>query len=70
MIPVAMGGGEGADVYAPLGRAVIGGTITSTLLSLLVIPTFYEVMDGAKEPSAWVSAPAAPESRELQHAGD
>ena len=45
MIPVALGGGEGADFYAPLGRAVIGGTITSTLLTLLVVPTFYEVLD-------------------------
>ncbi|HKV07507.1 MAG TPA: efflux RND transporter permease subunit, partial [Thermoanaerobaculia bacterium] len=44
MIPVALGLGEGADFRAPLGRAVIGGTITSTLLTLLVIPTVYEVL--------------------------
>jgi hydrophobic/amphiphilic exporter-1 (mainly G- bacteria), HAE1 family len=44
MIPVALGAGEGADFRAPLGRAVIGGTITSTLLTLLVIPTVYEIM--------------------------
>jgi hydrophobic/amphiphilic exporter-1 (mainly G- bacteria), HAE1 family len=43
MIPVALGAGEGADFRAPLGRAVIGGTITSTLLTLLVIPTIYEI---------------------------
>ena len=48
MIPVAIGAGEGADFRAPLGRAVIGGVITSTLLTLLVIPTFYEILtDGA-----------------------
>ena len=40
MIPVALGHGEGADFRAPLGRAIIGGVITSTLLTLLVIPTF------------------------------
>ncbi len=45
MIPVALGSGEGADFRAPLGRAVIGGTITSTLLTLLVIPTIYEIFD-------------------------
>jgi hydrophobic/amphiphilic exporter-1 (mainly G- bacteria), HAE1 family len=45
MIPVAIGHGEGADFRAPLGRAVIGGTITSTLLTLLVIPTVYEILD-------------------------
>jgi HAE1 family hydrophobic/amphiphilic exporter-1 len=45
MIPVALGQGEGADFRAPLGRAVIGGVITSTLLTLLVIPTVYEILD-------------------------
>jgi HAE1 family hydrophobic/amphiphilic exporter-1 len=45
MIPVALGFGEGADFRAPLGRAVIGGVITSTFLTLLVIPTFYEILD-------------------------
>jgi hydrophobic/amphiphilic exporter-1 (mainly G- bacteria), HAE1 family len=49
MIPVAIGGGEGGDFYAPLGRAVIGGTLTSTLLTLLVVPTFYEVLVESRE---------------------
>jgi hydrophobic/amphiphilic exporter-1 (mainly G- bacteria), HAE1 family len=44
MVPVAIGAGEGADFRAPLGRAVIGGVITSTILTLIVIPTFYEIM--------------------------
>jgi HAE1 family hydrophobic/amphiphilic exporter-1 len=51
MIPVALGRGEGADFRAPLGRAVIGGVITSTLLTLLVIPTVYEILDNFRE---WV----------------
>jgi HAE1 family hydrophobic/amphiphilic exporter-1 len=46
MLPVAIGAGEGGDFRAPLGRAVIGGTITSTLLTLLVIPTVYEILAG------------------------
>jgi HAE1 family hydrophobic/amphiphilic exporter-1 len=45
MIPVALGRGEGAQFRAPLGIAVIGGTLTSTLLTLLVIPTVYEILD-------------------------
>lgn len=45
MIPVALGRGEGAQFRAPLGVAVIGGVITSTVLTLLVIPTFYEIFD-------------------------
>jgi HAE1 family hydrophobic/amphiphilic exporter-1 len=46
MVPVALGRGEGAQFRAPLGVAVIGGVITSTVLTLLVIPTFYEIFDG------------------------
>jgi HAE1 family hydrophobic/amphiphilic exporter-1 len=44
MVPVALGVGEGADFRAPLGIAVIGGVITSTILTLLVIPTVYEIL--------------------------
>jgi len=49
MIPVALGLGEGADFRAPLGRAVIGGVITSTVLTLIVIPTVYEILDQWRE---------------------
>jgi HAE1 family hydrophobic/amphiphilic exporter-1 len=49
MVPVALGIGEGADFRAPLGRAVIGGVITSTLLTLVVIPTVYEILDEWRE---------------------
>jgi HAE1 family hydrophobic/amphiphilic exporter-1 len=52
MIPVALGRGEGAQFRAPLGVAVIGGVITSTVLTLLVIPTFYEIFDNMR---TWVS---------------
>ena len=45
MIPVALGRGEGADFRAPLGIAIIGGVITSTFLTLLVIPTVYDILD-------------------------
>src|SRR5688500_5656847 len=52
MIPVALGGGEGGDFRAPLGIAVIGGVITSTLLTLLVIPTVYEILADMRD---WLS---------------
>src|SRR5688500_16440840 len=45
MMPIAFGTGEGAAFRAPMGVAIIGGVITSTFLTLLVIPTFYEIMD-------------------------
>ena len=49
MVPIALGLGEGADFRAPLGRAVIGGVITSTILTLVVIPTVYEILDEWRE---------------------
>jgi HAE1 family hydrophobic/amphiphilic exporter-1 len=58
MIPVALGLGEGADFRAPLGRAVIGGVITSTILTLVVIPTVYEILDEWRE---WLVARFRPE---------
>jgi HAE1 family hydrophobic/amphiphilic exporter-1 len=52
MIPVALGRGEGAAFRAPMGVAVIGGVITSTVLTLVAIPTFYEILDGLR---SWFS---------------
>ncbi|TFG50527.1 MAG: efflux RND transporter permease subunit [Gemmatimonadales bacterium] len=45
MLPVALGRGEGAQFRQPLGVSVIGGVFTSTLLTLIAIPTFYEILD-------------------------
>ena len=47
-LAVAIGAGEGADFRAPMGRAIIGGVITSTLLTLLVIPTVYDILSGGR----------------------
>ena len=44
MVPVAIGAGEGADFRRRSGAAVIGGVLTSTVLTLLVIPTVYEIL--------------------------
>jgi len=49
MVPVALGSGEGGDFRAPLGITVIGGVVTSTLLTLLVIPTVYEVLADSRD---------------------
>jgi hydrophobic/amphiphilic exporter-1 (mainly G- bacteria), HAE1 family len=53
MVPVAMGTGEGGDFRAPLGITVIGGVVTSTLLTLLVIPTVYEILADTRD---WLAA--------------
>ncbi len=41
MLPLALGLGEGGEQQAPMGRAIIGGVITSTLLTLVVVPVIY-----------------------------
>ncbi|HKU90229.1 MAG TPA: efflux RND transporter permease subunit [Steroidobacteraceae bacterium] len=45
MMPVAIGLGEGGEFYSPMAVAIIGGTIVSTLLTLLVVPSFYDSIE-------------------------
>jgi HAE1 family hydrophobic/amphiphilic exporter-1 len=45
MLPLFLGLGAGAEGRAPMARAVVGGLITSTFLTLLVVPVMYTVMD-------------------------
>ena len=49
MMPVAIGLGEGGEFYRPMAVAIIGGVVTSTVLTLLVIPTFYDSIEIARE---------------------
>lgn len=45
MVPIAIGMGEGGEFRAPMARAVIGGLITSTLLTLIVVPVIYVYLE-------------------------
>lgn len=45
MVPLAFGTGEGAEQRAPMGQAVIGGIITSSILTLVVVPVIYTYLD-------------------------
>jgi HAE1 family hydrophobic/amphiphilic exporter-1 len=45
MTPLALGLGQGGEIQAPMGRAIIGGVITSTLLTLVVVPVLYAYLD-------------------------
>lgn len=45
MIPLATGIGSGSQLYVPLATAVIGGLITSTILTLFIVPTVYTLFD-------------------------
>jgi len=49
MIPVAFGGGDGSEWRNPMGVVCIGGLLTSTLLTLLVVPVVYTLVDQAQE---------------------
>ncbi len=40
-IPMAVSHGEGTEIYAPMGQAIVGGLITSTLITLIIIPVLY-----------------------------
>jgi multidrug efflux pump subunit AcrB len=45
MLPIALGFGAGAELRAPMAISIIGGLITSTLLSLIVVPVAYTLAD-------------------------
>ncbi|OPY60570.1 MAG: Multidrug resistance protein MdtB [Pelotomaculum sp. PtaU1.Bin065] len=49
MIPLALGLGSGAEGRAPMAHAIIGGLITSTLLTLVVVPVIYTLLDDMKK---------------------
>lgn len=48
LLPMAVGVGEGARLRAPMAVAVIGGLVTSTLMTLVVIPVVYELIEGLR----------------------
>jgi CzcA family heavy metal efflux pump len=75
MLPLALALDEGGEIQAPMGRAIIGGVITSTLLTLIVVPVIYSYLDdlaawakrrfGSKEEAAGGAIPAhMPASKE------
>jgi hydrophobe/amphiphile efflux-1 (HAE1) family protein len=58
MLPTAINQGEGSEFRAPMAIAIIGGVISSTLLSLIVVPVFYLAIEGLKGRLAGALAPA------------
>ena len=56
MLPLALALNDGGEIQAPMGRAIIGGVITSTLLTLVVVPVLYSYLVRPVRPRA---APAA-----------
>jgi hydrophobic/amphiphilic exporter-1 (mainly G- bacteria), HAE1 family len=72
MLPIALGSSMGSELRAPMGIVVIGGLVLSTLLTLLVVPVIYSLLDDL---TAWVrrrgrrAAPAEGEAQTLKQSG-
>ncbi len=66
MLPLALALNDGGEIQAPMGRAIIGGVITSTLLTLVVVPVLYSYL--ARRPKAQ-AAPAQPPAAQLSAGG-
>jgi HAE1 family hydrophobic/amphiphilic exporter-1 len=52
MIPLALGISEGGEAQAPMARAVIGGLLSSTLITLVIVPVMYSIFEKKKKPAA------------------
>jgi multidrug efflux pump subunit AcrB len=63
MVPMALGLGEGGEQTAPLGRAVIGGLVASTLTALLVLPAVFALVMGRAPARSASLDPDDPDSR-------
>ncbi len=70
MLPLALALNDGGEIQAPMGRAIIGGVITSTLLTLVVVPVIWSYLVREKKALAPVAAPALPQSAHGLRAGE
>jgi multidrug efflux pump subunit AcrB len=59
MLPLALALNDGGEIQAPMGRAIIGGVITSTLLTLVVVPVLYSYLVRERRPEG-APPPASP----------
>ena len=67
MLPSALGVGEGGSFRAPMAIAVIGGIIVSTVLSLVVVPSFFLIMDDLSRLLSWTfSRFVGPKEEEIE----
>ena len=67
MLPLALAIGAGAETRAPMARAVIGGLITSTILTLFVVPVVYTMLDDA---AAWIAGRKRRHTPSMADVGD
>ena len=49
MLPMSMGLGEGSEIWQPMGIAVVGGLLMSTIITLFIVPSLYAMLEGRVE---------------------
>jgi len=60
LVPLALGLGEGGEAQAPMARAVIGGLLSSTLITLVFVPVVYSVFKRSRAAATGHGAPPGP----------
>ncbi len=63
MVPVALARGDGAETRVPMALVIIGGLITSTVLTLVVVPVVYSLLDGLASRKRHAEAPRPTEAQ-------
>jgi AcrB/AcrD/AcrF family len=69
MVPMALALEHGSEMEAPLGRAVIGGLIVSTFVTLFIVPSVFALLMGRSKPRSPSLAPDDPDSTHYDPAG-
>lgn len=65
LIPMLFATGPGSEIQKPLAAVVIGGLVSSTLLTLYLLPTLYKVFERSGQPAPSVRLPEPPSTQEL-----
>jgi heavy metal efflux system protein len=65
LIPLLFATGPGSEIQKPLAAVVIGGLISSTLLTLFILPTLYNVFEDKAPPRFAMHLPEPPSTKEL-----
>jgi HAE1 family hydrophobic/amphiphilic exporter-1 len=68
LVPMALGVGEGSELQVPMARVVIGGLLTSTLITLVFIPVVYMTLEERSERAQQLRGVPAPPGKGLQPA--
>ena len=70
MLPMAIALNDGGEIQAPMGRAIIGGVITSTLLTLVVVPVLYSYLVRERKTKVKAETAGLPSGLQVMPAGD